>query len=432
MIRYRPKEILTTDLSGYKPKKKREVIIIKYDTNNEDVWIPSQLSDYLHIYKSDKSNNTKISMGYVICEFINYTLEQVEKGENKEFEILKEKGFYGLNFKHIAEYITYISKYHNLSYTTVRRKENVIIDFFKFLNQKNILTEKDATVERKLIQIKRKGHLTRKGMYVSINPLDDNPKYKVYRPAKNPSNQDQEKKKKRLKDMKEDIWMLMLEFAEERHPDIAFGVALQCMGGLRLGDVVNLTIDDVKAVKDQHVIYLNIEDRQIELFGRKSCKKSEVKTIRENQPVFNFDGELFNLMDKHMTYLNSQKRNNKNALFINSHGNPMSGNTYEQRFQKLKADFIDFLEYSKPTEANVLKEHTWATHIGRHIFTNFIIRKGLTQNSMGEHDPKILSALRGDKSIASALAYINPIALVESVTEMISQISKASKERKLN
>ncbi|WP_195251379.1 tyrosine-type recombinase/integrase [Romboutsia sp. 1001713B170207_170306_H8] len=429
MIRYRPKEILTTDLSGYKPKKKREVIIIKYDTNNEDVWIPSQLSDYLHVYKSEKSNNTKFSMGYAICEFINYTLEQVEKGENKDFEILKEKGFYGLNFKHVAEYITYISKYNNLSYTTVRRKENVIIDFFKFLNQKNILTDKDATVERKLIQIKRNGHSTRKGMYVSIHPFDNNPKYKVYRPAKNPSSQDGEKKKAPLKDMNEEVWMLMLEFAEERYPDIAFGVALQCMGGLRLGDVVNLTIDDVKAVKEQHVIYLNIEDRQIELFGKKSCKKSEVKTVRENQPVFNFNGELFKSMDKYMNYLNRQKRNNKNALFINSHGNPMTGNTYEQRFQKLKADFIDFLEYSKPTEAYVLKEHTWATHIGRHIFTNFIIRKGLTQNSMGEHDPKILSALRGDKSIASALTYINPVALVESVTEIISQISKASKER---
>src|SRR5699024_2281780 len=113
-------------------------------------------------------------------------------------------------------------------------------------------------------------------------------------------------------------------------------------------------------------------------------------------------------------------------------GNPMTGNTYELRFRKLKEEFIDFLEYSKPTEAYVLKNHTWATHIGRHIFSNFIIKKGITQNSMGEHDPRILSALRGDKNIASALTYINPVALVDSVTEIISQISKASKERGQN
>lgn len=433
MIRYKPKEILITDISGYKPIKKREVIIVKYDTNNPNVWIPSQISDYLHVYKNEKGNNTKLTIGYAICEFINYSLDEVKKGDNKEFEILKEKGFYGLNLKHVAEYLTYISKNKDVSYSTVRRKENFIIDFFSFLNKKKILTEKNATIEMKLVQVNNNGYSTKQGKYVQVQPFDNNPQLKVHRPAKNPSREEMingEKRKPPLKDMKEEIWMLMLEFAEERHMDIAFGVALQCMGGLRLGDVVNLTIEDVKAVKEQQVIYLNIEDRQIELFGNRSCKKSEVKTIRENQPVFNFNGELFNLMDKHMRYLYSQKRKNKKALFVDSYGNSMTGNTYELRFKKLKEEFIDFLENSKPTEAYVLKNHRWSTHIGRHIFSNLIIKKGITQNSMGEHDPKILASLRGDRNIASALTYINPAALVESVTEIISQISEASKERK--
>ena len=233
--------------------------------------------------------------------------------------------------------------------------------------------------------------------------------------------------------MKRATWELFLEYARENYPDIALGVAMQFMGGLRLGEVVNLTIDAVEVNRDKDKLFLDINDRQLFLFKSLKSKKSQVKFARENQVVFNWNQELFNTWDEHMKYLSKlKKRTNIKALFVNKKGNPMTGDVYEERFKKLKSDFIEFLENSKPVESKTLKKYAWSTHIGRHVFTNFIIKTGLANNSMGVPDAKIVASLRGDRNLSSALAYIDRIAMVEAIDENLQNLSKeALKEERV-
>ena len=77
-------------------------------------------------------------------------------------------------------------------------------------------------------------------------------------------------------------------------------------------------------------------------------------------------------------------------------------------------------------------KYAWSTHIGRHVFTNFIIKTGLANNSMGVPDAKIVASLRGDRNLSSALAYIDRIAMVEAIDENLQNLSKeALKEERV-
>ena len=67
--------------------------------------------------------------------------------------------------------------------------------------------------------------------------------------------------------MDEDVWNLFLDYAFKYHKNIALGVAFQMMGGLRLGEVVNLTHDAVEVFEDENYMSLSIDDRQKQLFS---------------------------------------------------------------------------------------------------------------------------------------------------------------------
>ena len=72
--------------------------------------------------------------------------------------------------------------------TILKRKENILISFYTFLNKKKILTNKDAIVEHKVVPIKNRGNVTSKGKRVSISPFKDSLEYKVFYPPTNPTN----------------------------------------------------------------------------------------------------------------------------------------------------------------------------------------------------------------------------------------------------
>lgn len=146
--------------------------------------------------------------------------------------------------------------------------------------------------------------------------------------------------------MEVDVWNRFLEFAEEHYSNIALGVALQFMGGLRLGEVVNLVISAVTLCREQRYMKVDIMDRQDELFGDRDIKmtKSQNKKIRFDQTVFNFNSELFEMYERHLKRLaNNPKITNRNALLVNSFGEPMTGESYSRYFTNLKNDFIEYI-----------------------------------------------------------------------------------------
>ena len=435
MIRYKVKTETITDISMSSPFKKKEVFIVRENTNT-GVWMPSQLSEFLRVYCHNDSPNTKEGKGRTICNFINFTLDKVNENNDPDYQTLKENGLYGLKLIHAANYLNYISKCKEPqnSYTTVKKKESIIIDFYYFLQNKGVIKGKDAKIET---TIKRKklsnGMESKKGEIIKISPFNEKGSnlYVNFPPKKPTAESGYKKRKPKLEDMKTSVFALFLEYVYKETPDIALPVYFQCMGGLRCGEVVNLTVEDVTLSRKEDKIFLNIQDRQIELFANNKSIDSEVKFERENQVVLDFNNKLMDVFDNHLEKLaKNQKvkctsKGNK-PLFVNEYGRPMTASAYRTRFNDMRDKFIDWLEFFKPSESDYLRKREWSTHIGRHLFTNYIIKMGIVDNSLGEPDAKILATLRGDENVQSALNYIATKAQLEAVDRNIRSLSKLS------
>lgn len=413
-IKYNFKEVTIKDFSKYHNKERREIIIVR-QLNNSDAWIPSKLTSYLKTMCNDMSINSKIKEARYITNFLNYINNEISLGYNKTFDNLKENGLYNLNLYHLAEFIN--SLQHKNSFETVKDKENILLKFYNYLYKLGI-TGENAKIEEIPVPIKT-GDKRKKAVMQMVNPFEGNPDYIINYPST------ERVHSKVLKDMDEDVWNALLNYARKHHPNIALGVTLQMFGGLRQGEIVNLTIDSVDFNKTNNYASISIEDRHDKLFNRDvDIRFSQVKKPRENQPAFNFNGELFDIWDEHMDYLKKlKKRDNMSALFIDSYGQPMTGQVYQKEFHKLKWNFIKFIEETKPEIADKLKVKSWGSHIGRHIFTNHLIKKGYLKNIMGYSDPKLLMILRGDSSVKSAEVYLDLKSVTESVANEIDTIS---------
>jgi integrase len=427
MIVYKVKEQEIIDFSKRKPLKRKEILIVRSDDKNKSVSIPSSLTDFIYHYHSNNSLNTKQSSAYIICGFVNYLNKQVELGEDPCFSNLKLNGLYGLNHFHLAKYINHISNKSEKenSYETVKKKEDVLINFYDFLNSRKITID-DAKILKKIVpKANYKANSSRRGKYVLISPFEENHDITINYPTKD------KRPSMILKDMNQDIWEQFIEYAEAYYPNIALGLAFQFMGGLRLGEVVNLTIDSAELHRNLKHIRLNIEDRQSELFRDRVIneRKSQVKNPRVNQPVFDFNGRLFEIWDNHLKMINNlraKKRSiNSKSLFIDSEGQAMSGDTYESVFLSLKKDFLDFLG----SRGNIylvreLSQHKWGTHIGRHVFTNHLIKIGAVLTLEGKPNPEYLRILRGDRSVRSSAEYIDTKVIIMAVTSKLDLISE--------
>ncbi|WP_238900266.1 site-specific integrase [Clostridium sp. YIM B02500] len=428
MIVYKAKEIPIMNLDERIPVRKNEIIIIKQLDINSNVWIPSALTDFIKCYYLNASNNTKIKNAGILCGFINYINLQIELGEDKVFEELKSKGLFAIKHIHLAKYINYLSNKSEIrnSYNTIKIKESILLKFYDFIYLKGI-SSKEAKISKKVVSGLRKNSTnafnTKRGQIVIISPFIDKAKYHIRYPDKT------RKRCEQLKDMNDDVWKLFLEYAEENYINIALGIYFQIMGGLRMGEVVNLVMDSVKVDKHNDLILLDIEDRQNELFYSRGINtlKSQVKKNRINQPVFNFNSRLFEVWEVHKRILNGNKKyHNHRALFIDSKGEPMSGEVYIKEFYKLKKEFIGFIETKKPIIANELRVYSWGTHIGRHIYTNYLIKKGLINDSTGQSSSKMLMILRGDSSELSSSQYLDSKAVSEVVRNNLELISNIS------
>src|SRR5699024_10943290 len=131
----------------------------------------------------------------------------------------------------------------------------------------------------------------------------------------------------------------ILYVAKHEVPDIAFGVALQTFGGLRKGEVVNLTKTALKSQygHDYGVegLVVLIRDRQLDLFNRfQDVSTMQVKNRRDEacliDPILNY------LYNNHMEVVLKKVKEPKqpHALFYDTDGNSMSADTYDKRFLK--------------------------------------------------------------------------------------------------
>lgn len=183
-------------------------------------------------------------------------------------------------------------------------------------------------------------------------------------------------------------------------PDIAFGVFLQCFGGLRKSEVISLEYKNigVRSIDGVKAMQLTLKDKDLRediatAFIAK-CKRNRIQTVF---PAFG--DMLWTLFDRHKA---NYKTTDCSAVFINQDGKAMTDTTYYQRFRKLKDAFIERLRnsdcYDTKQYAIYLSSFRWSTHICRGIFSNLIAES--TDNIME------IATMRGDKNLSSALAYL--------------------------
>lgn len=430
MKTYKVREVTINRIIRREITQVQEVMILINDSRYSDILIPSKLTYYIFAeFSGGYSINTKLKNARVIVEFINYLNDQVRLNEDNIFESLKYDGLSYLNLEHLARYLNYISYKRETinSYDTVKEKEKILIRFYYYLNRKKI-TKNNAKIEVKIIPNNQNKYKSRTGRRIMINPFNDKSKYIINYPSKQKIN-------KKLKDLDKEVWTQFIEYAEKYYPEIAFGVAIQCMGGLRQGEVINITIEDIKADKKENNMMINIQDRPELFIDRNiSINKSQIKKRKSReQKICNLNDRLFEIYENHLNYISNKRSKNsidKGAIFINSRGEPMSGNSYETKFRKLKLDFIEEVKKYSPSLANQLENHKWGSHIGRHIFTNYFIKEGYFEGIPDEVAIKYIQSLRGDDNPASSKEYFDSHAVYKGVSKNINKISEAAKKNR--
>lgn len=202
---------------------------------------------------------------------------------------------------------------------------------------------------------------------------------------------------------------LLMEISIIVAPRITLGIYMQFMGGLRNGEVVNITRTQAIRRIGNGDFTITVKNRKFRS-DIKDHVSSEVKRER-SQEIFNIKNWLTTLFEDHKFRFHNT--DGGNALFVNSRGKAMTAKSYSQYFNKVKNAFCDYLKEHGDEDDIVVADHLrtvdWSTHIGRGTFTNMVAER--TDN------PFLLAFKRGDKNPQSALPYIAKTARIRKKIE---------------
>lgn len=394
----------------------QRVVIYEELTSDSGVSIriPSALNPFLERWKRTSITNPK-NYADTVCAFLNYVKVQCDDGDDDEFDKIVHHGIYALDFYHAARFIDYSIVVKNVNRRTANQYTRRILEFYLFLLESKILDPKKIRFSYTYRYVK--GHKGKKKCIV--NPLDK-PPYNVSYPSK------ENIKMRKLVNMDEHLWKLFLKVSEKYAPDITFGIALQICGGLRRGEVVNLTLDSVNSKRrtsnDTSRMELFVENKSEELFSDRpdvDMTKCQPKKQRK-QIAYNFDNNLYEYYRKHLEFRNNilaKTANNTIALFIDEEGNAMDGVTYEKRWNTVKRRFLKELEKNTYAEYIRLVKGIWGTHIGRGIFTNLCLTYGFAKTA------RELANLRGDDGTESSQPYIDDFETSKIIAKTLNVIA---------
>lgn len=213
---------------------------------------------------------------------------------------------------------------------------------------------------------------------------------------------------------------LLLEVADSVAPEISFGIYLQIFGGLRRGEVVNVLRSDLREMGPNGEYGLSVRigykpyiwERLNDISSCSVKRDTKLFPIQPIQVIPAISVPILKSLKIRLETL--QKLNKHNALFIDNNGNPMSGDTYDARFNKVKRKFLMTVKKRMPAYFSLLSSNSWGTHIGRRIYTNLMAKV--------VKSPAELAILRGDKSLESALVYMSKEAIREEIQEGLQQM----------
>ncbi|CGG41886.1 MULTISPECIES: hypothetical protein [Bacillus] len=371
---------------------------------------PSPLTNYIRTYYrgASKSLSSQRNAAYELIKFLNYTNKQI-RDKATEFINLKEEGLFGLKLIHASQYISYLSlkaRNEELSSDYIYRIESYLIKFYQWLSTNQIIHEK-INAEK-------------------CSPFNSLELGTIY-PGRD------ERVSEKLVDFGENRYELVQRFikiTQDVAPDIALGICFQFFGGLRTGEVVNLTKEAIESPYfwndtnlGENKFILKIRERHQELFQNKSNLQHEGVKRPRNQALLTNPllSQVYKEHKQLLERLNNQKNiRNPNALFIAKRtGEAMSGKTYTELFNKVKKAFLTSLsEEGRMDDYLFLTDKKWSTHIGRGIFTNFLLQINATI-------PEVAIA-RGDKNLSSVMSYVEEKNALQLTKKAIDNIRIAA------
>ncbi|WP_066298137.1 hypothetical protein [Bacillus sp. FJAT-29937] len=384
-----------------------------FSTNNI---IPSPLTNFIKRRYRDKGKgiSSQRNCAYAITRFLNYVYGQVILND-EDFIHLKEEGICGLNLTHSARYITYLSlraKANEITPNYVHDQMKYLVYFYYWLAEDKIIHD--------LFELSY--YTTGKGKNIKKvprNPFLDNELdiILVGRDERVPN---------LLVDFGSRRYTLVeqiIKLAQIYEPDIVLGICFQFFGGLRRSEVVNLTKQsvDLKGNGTDGFI-LKVRDNQDKLFPHiKNSSHLQVKRPRDQALLVN--NLLLTVYDEHIKRLKTLEQNgiikNNYALFVSKHnGMPISGKQYHAKFMKIKSLLLKKISDQQDVETyTLLTDNSWSTHIGRGVFTNFLLDLGMNVTQV--------AIARGDRSIDSVLSYVDEKTAVENMKLAVEEIRSA-------
>ncbi|MGQ7873488.1 tyrosine-type recombinase/integrase [Bacillus sp. 1A] len=370
---------------------------------------PSPLTNFLiKNYEVHRGKlNTIKAPAYVITRFLNYINERIEQ-KDPDFITLREAGLKGLELQHASSFLSYQTLIKNNKLNTFEHYANYLNDFYVFLNLEGIT--RNYTFQETIITTQ---YGTKRKKFVSF---DEAPS-----PPIKPNKILQRQTYKKLKDFGENRLVMVIEFIEitkALYPEIALGIFFMFYGGLRRGEVVNLTKDSFDYKKNSHCI-IKIRNRTKILFSHiKDNSKNQPK--KERDQLILLTPLLDELLETHLKYFSKHPT----ALFTNQNGTPLTGKSFEGRFKKIRKKFEEELsqKIERRNDYELIKGVIWSSHIGRGVFTNFLLSIGMPLTEV--------SIARGDESGESLMAYIEELNAQAALIKGSEVIAQRYKEYK--
>ncbi|MDQ0888952.1 integrase [Paenibacillus sp. V4I9] len=404
---------------GYHFEANCSLICLRDEELKIDYPLPISSFIFNEFHKNSGSINTELSPAKIIVSFLNFTLLNL----NTEHKINGILGLSSLELKHANRYMDYCVKVKANKLITLNKKEMYISAFFKYLDDNRILKKNPQFKESKYVY----GHVVKTYYKLDFNYTRTDEtllRVKIKRkdmvPQKHQSNQD--RKIIRLNYIRE-----FLLIAMEVAPDIAFALALQFYGGLRIGEVLNLEESSIRTLEGakygQRGMVVLIRDRQNILFkNKKSIAEEQVKNPRDQSILI--DPIICLIYEQHVNKVMKATKKNKGstALFYDSEGNPMSYRSFYKRYRELQSTYHGVLLATKGRfqDYRDFVETNWSSHIGRGAFTNMCLDVGFTARQT--------AILRGDKSIMSMESYKDQISATYNITRALGFLEPENAE----
>ena len=365
---------------------KRHICIIMQEIE-EGVLVPHPISRFILREFGSKALNTQLNHARVVVDFLNHLrsypwisqLDDVCKADVDQFFVDKVSS--GLKRESLEAYESALSRF--LVYCVKERMVNM-----------------DPEVDFVTLTGKHAGHKTFKSGIIM--------------PMKTPKN--------KIHMIEPEYLPLLIETAARVAPEITLGVLFMFYGGLRCGEVCNLSKDAIRIGSDgkSNTMSLVVKERHL----RNDISTGGAKSPETQVIGLPFEGVFKEIYDIHMK--NYAGKRGDNALFINRDGKPMSAGSFRNRYGRVKREFIKALKCSGRFEERMyaaeIEGKTWDTHIGRGTFSNLLGMAGGTL-------PDIARARR-DKSYESSLVYMDQSPAVRAKVAEIIQCSWDEYQRK--